>query len=1415
MSSSVVQINGTGRTTTYLSATQLSFQVTAADQQAAGTLALTVSNPSPGGGTSNAVTVAVNNPLPTLTSVAPASVIAGSATTTVTLTGTNFVGASAVQLNGSTRATTYVSPAQLTFQLTAADQLSTTELTVIVVNPAPGGGHSAAIGIAPNNPVPGLLSLSPALAITGTSTPTAITATGSGFLPSSTVLVGGQPRTTTYVTGTQLKFQLTVADQAATANLSVTVQNPTPAGGNSGALTLPVTPATGTPILLSASPNVFYVGSASSTITLASSGITTRSTAQWNGTPLTTVQYSTCYVQTTYYPCLKATVPASLLASVGTANVSVSTPTATPTDSNSLPVTLSYLSAPTLTSISSTAGTINSGATLTVYGSNFGSASCVALNGNAVPTTYVNASTLTATLPATMLATPGVFPITVVTPAPGGGTSAPLYYTAYVAIPNNSMVYNPANGLFYLSVPSAAGAPYGNSIVSLDPVTGALGQPIPVGSEPDRLALTADGKYLWVALDGASAVRKVDLTAGAALYQFPIDAAGASTYIVASLAALPGAPDSVIVTTYYGGYTVDTGRTMSIFDSGVARSKTISFATYAPYPWTMIVNGATQEIYGPGSVDSYAAPYITYTYDATGITLKSSTNSNILYANNNTDDSQLVGSTLYTSFGQGVNAETGALLGTFYSSGTTRAEGSIAVDTTLGEAFILDGAQNVFTYGGGASLGSATLRAFHIADYSVTADAGIPVALPLFGASYVYQGPTGDRLTRWGSDGLAYRDTGGFVSLHTKLVQDLSAVQADLSATIAPQSSTSTGANVTYTVTVMNNGPSAATNVNLVSTLPSTGVLISATSSTGSCVAATPVVCSLGTLNNGATAQIALTLQILQAGSATVTAQVSASETDPTPANNSASATSMFAGSTYNPAPALKSFSPASIAIGSADTQITVSGTGFTAASAVQVNRAAVQTTFVSSTQLTATLPAGDLSSIGWLSLAVATPSPGGGVSAATPLYVFAALPLTAQHVIYDPYTRKLLATLGAGTSKVVGNSLLPITPETGSVGTPVVLAGTPSSLAETADGQYVYALLPNATAATVARYSILNQQLDFTASGFQVTGYNVGLRDLATIPGSPNALAVDEGEYPGTSIFDFDGTKKVATRRGAATGTYTGTCLVAPDPSRLFLTDLYTSGSLLESYSISANGLLNGSYPYYQSAVLQNMNCFKVDGNFVYGQAGGVASLSGTVPIQTGTFEGMPFISNYASGVKDYAPDASLNRSFFLTAASPNLYSSIFDSVTAFDQNTYMPAGSVSLPFAAVEGTSGFTGIDVVRWGQDGLAILSSSGTLYLLRGPIVVPGLLGHSDSPSLSSSAPSLTHGSGNMLVTLTGSNFLPGVVITWNGTPRTTRFLSTTQLTVAIPASDLTVSGAATITAINPGSGSSSAITLPIQ
>ena len=140
----------------------------------------------------------------------------------------------------------------------------------------------------------------------------------------------------------------------------------------------------------------------------------------------------------------------------------------------------------------------------------------------------------------------------------------------------------------------------------------------------------------------------------------------------------------------------------------------------------------------------------------------------------------------------------------------------------------------------------------------------------------------------------------------------------------------------------------------------------------------------------------------------------------------------------------------------------------------------------------------------------------------------------------------------------------------------------------------------------------------------------------------------------------------------------------------------------------------------------------------------------------------------------------------------------------------------ALSLPFETFEGNTGFTGVDVFRWGQDGRAVLSSGGNVYLVRGGAIVPELLTVNSAASLTaSSTTSITHGSGNTLLTLTGSNFVPGMAVTWNGSYRTTTLVNSTQATVAIPASDLVSTGTASLVATNPGAPGSNTLQITIN
>ena len=132
---SVVHWNGSNRTTTYVSSTQLTAAITMADIATAGTANVTVFNPAPGGGASNAVSFAVGNPVPTITGLNPFWATPGGPAFTLTVNGTGFVNGSVVRWNGSNRTTTYVSGTQLTAAITTTDIATAGTASVTVLNP--------------------------------------------------------------------------------------------------------------------------------------------------------------------------------------------------------------------------------------------------------------------------------------------------------------------------------------------------------------------------------------------------------------------------------------------------------------------------------------------------------------------------------------------------------------------------------------------------------------------------------------------------------------------------------------------------------------------------------------------------------------------------------------------------------------------------------------------------------------------------------------------------------------------------------------------------------------------------------------------------------------------------------------------------------------------------------------------------------------------------------------------------------------------------------------------------------------------------------------------------------------------------------------------------------------------------------
>jgi len=329
VSSTTVQWNGSSRPTTFVSSTQLTASIPASDIATMGSAQVTVTSPSPGGGTSAALTFTitqVNNPAPSVSSISPNNATAGGAAFTLTVNGTNFISASVVVWNGSNLSTTFVSSTQLTAQVPPNLILAVGSIQVTVTNPAPGGGTSAGQTFTVSAPQPVISDFSPKAAPVGT----LVSVSGSNF-----TLANGSGPQIALAAQSGGTINAPISTFAATAASFVI-----PSGAASGVFTLsvggqtanspaPLTIAGASSFTLSASPSsanvppgqsVAYAISVASTdgfsqaVALNVSGIPAGVTASFSPRQITAAQTS----------ILTLTAPANQSAGAATLTISAS-----------------------------------------------------------------------------------------------------------------------------------------------------------------------------------------------------------------------------------------------------------------------------------------------------------------------------------------------------------------------------------------------------------------------------------------------------------------------------------------------------------------------------------------------------------------------------------------------------------------------------------------------------------------------------------------------------------------------------------------------------------------------------------------------------------------------------------------------------------------------------------------------------------------------------------------------------------------------------------------------------------------------------------------------------------------------------------------------------------------------------------
>lgn len=581
---------------------------------------------------------------------------------------------------------------------------------------------------------PVLTSISPDTATAGRAD-VAFSVAGTDFNSQSVVNWNTAPLPTTFVSRTELRARVPAEMLQVAGAVSITVTTPAPGGGTSAAATFTVRhPA---PVIASLSADTFNVSQLSAQITITGSGFTPSTSVSWNG-----VAQTVTYESPTR---LGVTLSSGGVSRAGATTLTVSNP---PPGGGSATATVTvYSPVPVITLLPSSGATAGRpGFTLWLHGQNFVQGATVQLNGTDRQATVLDPTRLHVSLTSADVATPGSIAVAVANPGPGNrvsnrasltvrtlGTSAATVQR--VRITARDLAWDPGTGRFYLSIPSTGGV-HGNSVAALDPATGAVTRSVFVGSEPRRIARSDDGRVLYVGLDGANGVRRVDLGTFTAGLQWSLPIG----QVAGDLEVAPGQPSTVAVSRHRPTVSPSLDG-VTVYDAGVARPGSSPGHTGAD---RIEFLESASVLYGYNHSGSGFRLY-TLAVDAGGAQHAAETGG--LVSGYYTD---IVGAAgrIYGTDGSVVDVERKAKLGTL-TPGL-----SIAVDAAMGRAYVL---RDPIPSGGG-------LAVYDLNTFQLLA------MIPLADLSFDHPYALSTRLVRWGQDGLAFLDRDELILIRSPVV---------------------------------------------------------------------------------------------------------------------------------------------------------------------------------------------------------------------------------------------------------------------------------------------------------------------------------------------------------------------------------------------------------------------------------------------------------------------------------------------------------------------------------------------------------------------------------------------------------------------------------------------------------------------
>jgi hypothetical protein len=300
-------------------------------------------------------------------------------------------------------------------------------------------------------------------------------------------------------------------------------------------------------------------------------------------------------------------------------------------------------------------------------------------------------------------------------------------------------------------------------------------------------------------------------------------------------------------------------------------------------------------------------------------------------------------------------------------------------------------------------------------------------------------------------------------------------------------------------------------------------------------------------------------------------------------------------------------------------------------------------------------------------------------------------LALPTNDIIFNAADNKIYACT-ASVAGSIGNSVVPVDPFSGTIGSAVFVGSEPTKMALSADGQALYSTLPGAF--SIGRFNTANQ----TSSGSFLIGYEqgTGLLNSSTVsvsPDDPNIVAVARqsgNSSPTHSIAIYNnGVRLPQTAQGSDFISFTESGSTLYGTSRL---------NGLTRYSVTANGVTVTA-----SSSLGSGHPFKYAGGIIYSARGQIINPETMTLLGT-----IPEIANLGGTV--LVPEPSASRVFFVVPGGSNTL-----VIKAFSTTTFSEVGSLTLANIPGAATS------LIRWGTNGLALGTTTGRMVLIQTSLI----------------------------------------------------------------------------------------------